>query len=113
MTPHRSARGRVAALALMVLSSGLAAGCTTSSKDTTVSCTVDSCTATFDRGVNATASILGVDVKLVAADGRNVTVDVAGTQLVVPVNGSQQAGGLSVTVEKVTDQQVVLKFSKV
>ncbi len=113
MTSHGSAHGRVVALVLMVLSSGLALGCTTSSKDTTVSCTVDSCTATFDRGVNATASILGVDVRLVAADGRNVTVDVAGKQLVVPVDGSQQAGGLSVAVEKVTDQQVVLKFSKV
>jgi hypothetical protein len=113
MTPHPSARGPVVALVLMVLSSGLAAGCTTSSKDTTVSCTVDSCTATFDRGVNATASILGVDVKLVAADGRNVTVDIAGKQLAVPVDGSQQAGGLSVAVEKITDQQVVLKFSKV
>jgi hypothetical protein len=113
MTLRRSALRLVAALVLMVLGTGLTAGCTTSNEDATVSCTVSSCTATFDRGVNATASVLGVDVKLVAVDEHNVTVDVAGNQLLVPVNGSQQAGGLVVAVDKVTDKQVVLKLSKV
>ncbi|MFG2041530.1 hypothetical protein [Dactylosporangium sp. NPDC048998] len=112
MTPQRSALRVVAALALVVFGAGLMAGCTSSTNGATVSCTVNSCTATFDRGVDASASVLGIDMKLVAVDGQTVTVDVAGNRVTVPVDGSQQADGLSVTVEKVTDQQVVLKVSK-
>jgi hypothetical protein len=37
---------------------------------------------------------------------------VAGTRVVVPVDGSQQVGGPSIAVDKVTDQQVVLQVGK-
>src|SRR5919197_6750168 len=103
MTPQRYAPRVVAMLALVILGTGLTAGCTTSANDATVSCAVSSCTVTFDRGADASASVLGVEVKLVGVDGQTVTVDVGGSRVEVPVNGSQEAGGLSVTVEKVTD----------
>ncbi len=102
----------VAALAAALLAGGLITGCSTSTDGAKVSCTLSACTATFDRGVDARASVLGIDMKLVAADANQVTVDVGGSQLVVPVGGSQQAGGLSVTVDRVTEQQVVLKVTK-
>src|SRR5215211_2802157 len=63
---HRTA-GLLAALAL-----GLAvlAGCGSEGVDT--SCSLSSCTLTFDRGVSANASVLGMDVKLIGAENGQV-----------------------------------------
>lgn len=98
----------VAALAL-----GLAVltGCSSEGADT--NCGIDQCTVTFDRGVDAQASVLGVDAKLVNAEDDKVTLEVAGEQLTLTV-GQQgtEVGGLNVTLESVTDSQVVVKIGR-
>lgn len=92
------------------LAAGLLGGCS-SGED--VSCTLNSCTVTLDRGVNAKASVLGVGVELVEVTKDQVIVDVGGSRVSVPNGGSQvQASGLSVKVDKLTDSQVVLAISR-
>ncbi|SCL54478.1 hypothetical protein GA0070603_1811 [Micromonospora chersina] len=107
-TPLRRAAGLFAGLALGV---ALLAGC--SSENASTDCGLDACTVTFDRGVEASATILGVEAKLVGAEGDQVTVEVAGEQLSLTV-GQQaaQAGGFSVTLDSVTDQQVVIRVAR-
>jgi len=83
------------------------AGCSSENVD----CTVNECTVTFDRGVDAEASVLGVDVKLVGVQGDQVTVDIEGTEVNVPVNGQTDAEGFNISVQEVTDSKVVLKIS--
>ena len=61
-----------AALGLALLS-----GCSSDNVD----CSLDACTVTLDRSVNASASVLGVEAKFVSADANTVTLDVAGEQL--------------------------------
>jgi hypothetical protein len=87
------------------------AGC--SSEGASTDCGIDQCTVTFDRGVNAKASILGVDARLVDVEGDKVTVEVAGEQLGLTA-GDQAAdvGGMLVTVESVTDQQAVIRIAR-
>jgi hypothetical protein len=108
MTFVRRGGGIAAGLALGV---ALLAGC--SSEGASTDCGIDQCTVTFDRGVEANASILGVDAKLIQAEGDQVTVEVAGEQLTLTV-GQQatEAGGMAVTLESVTDTQVVVKIGK-
>ncbi|MGC4869809.1 hypothetical protein ACLQ3B_30700 [Micromonospora sp. DT53] len=104
----RRAAGLVAGLAL-----GLAvlAGC--SSQGASTDCAVDACTVTFERGVDASTTILGVEAKLVGAEGDQVTVEVAGEQLTL-TTGQQaaEAGGFAVTLDSVTDQQVKIRVSR-
>ena len=67
----------------------------------------------MDRGVDASASVLGVDVTLKSVEGQQVTLDVAGNTVTVPVgaDGTANVGGLNVTVQSVTDDQVVLQIT--
>lgn len=117
---HRSVPGRrvrqhsvPGLVAALVLAVAVLTGCSASTEGADVDCSVNSCTATFDRGVNAEVSILGIDVKLVNATDDQVTVDVAGTEVVVPAGGgSQEAGGLAVRVREVTGDTVVLEISR-
>jgi hypothetical protein len=107
-------RRLAAAAAASVLAAILLAGC--GGDGSNVSCSLDtSCSVTFDRGVNAKASILGVDVELVGVQNDHVTVKVADQQVQVPVgdaNGSAEAGGVRIQVQEVTDTKVVMKVSK-
>ena len=77
------------------------------SEGASTDCGLDQCTVTFDRGVEGSVSVLGVDAKFIGADGDQVTVEVAGEQLSLTV-GQQAAevGGLAVSVDSVTDTQV-------
>jgi len=84
-------------------------GLTACSSDN-VDCTTNACTVTFDRGVDAESSVLGVDVKLVGVDNGVVKIEVGGTTVSVPVDGSAQAEGFDITVQKVTDEQVVVRI---
>ncbi|MEW2431708.1 hypothetical protein AB0877_27175 [Micromonospora sp. NPDC047644] len=106
--PVRRAAGLFAGLAL-----GLAvlAGC--SSQGASTDCALDACTVTFERGVDARTTILGVEAKLVGAEGDQVTVEVAGEQLTLTA-GQQaaEAGGFAVTLDSVTDQQVKVRVSR-
>ncbi|MEH1166088.1 hypothetical protein V6V47_11955 [Micromonospora sp. CPCC 205539] len=106
--PIRRTAGLFAGLAL-----GLAvlAGC--SSQGASTDCGLDACTVTFERGVEANATIFGVEAKLVGAQGDQVTVEVAGEQLTL-TTGQQatEAGGFAVTLDSVTDQQVKIRVSR-
>ncbi|MEU7751806.1 hypothetical protein AB0B57_14545 [Micromonospora sp. NPDC049101] len=108
LPPARRAAGLFAGLAL-----GLAvlAGC--SSQGASTDCGLDACTVTFERGVDASATILGVEAKLVGAEGDQVTVEVAGEQLTL-TTGQQaaEAGGFAVTLDSVTDQQVKIRVAR-
>jgi len=108
LTPARRAAGLLAALAL---GATLLAGC--SSEGASTDCGLDACTVTFDRGVEASASILGVDAKLIGADGDQVTIEVAGEQLSLTV-GQQatEVAGLSVTLDSVTDSEVKVRIAR-
>ncbi|MEU7610055.1 hypothetical protein [Micromonospora sp. NPDC049204] len=106
--PVRRVAGLFAGLAL-----GLAvlAGC--SSQGASTDCGLDACTVTFERGVDASATIFGIEAKLVGAEGDQVTVEVAGEQLTL-TTGQQaaEAGGFAVTLDSVTDQQVKIRVSR-
>ncbi|MEU7588059.1 hypothetical protein AB0A95_17380 [Micromonospora sp. NPDC049230] len=108
LPPARRAAGLFAGLAL-----GLAvlAGC--SSQGASTDCGLDACTVTFERGVEASTTILGVEAKLVGAEGDQVTVEVAGEQLSL-TTGQQaaEAGGFAVTLDSVTDQQVKIRVAR-
>ncbi|WKU05169.1 hypothetical protein [Micromonospora sp. HUAS LYJ1] len=107
-TSLRRTAGLLAGLALGV---AVLAGCSSDGADT--DCGLDACTVTFDRGVDARASILGVEAKLIGAQGDQVTVEVAGEQLSLTI-GQQatEVGGFAVTLDSVTDQQVQIRVSR-
>ncbi|MEV6771882.1 hypothetical protein AB0N05_24980 [Nocardia sp. NPDC051030] len=69
------------------------------------------CTVTFDRGVNAKASVLGVDAELMAVNGDTVTLKVAGREVSVPVGDTRPADGLKVSVQEITGDKVVVKLA--
>jgi hypothetical protein len=100
------------AAAALALGAALLGGCS-SSEGASTDCGLDQCTVTFDRGVEGTVSVLGVDAKLIGADGDQVTVEVAGEQLSLTV-GQQaaQVGGLAVSVESVTDTEVAIRIAR-
>ncbi|GEM35169.1 hypothetical protein AB0H58_02215 [Nocardia neocaledoniensis] len=85
-----------------------ASACSMSGDGYSSECTVSGCTVTFDRGVNAKASVLGIDAELVAVDGDMVTLKIGGQNVTVPVGQSQESNGTDVRVTEVTDQKVVV-----
>ncbi|WP_200209954.1 hypothetical protein [Micromonospora coerulea] len=108
LTPLRRAAGLLAGL---TLGAALLAGC--SSEGASTDCGLDACTVTFDRGVDASANIFGVEAKLIGAEGDQVTVEVAGEQL--SLTAGQQAtevGGFQVSLDSVTEQQVQIRVAR-
>ena len=107
-------RRRIAALALAaaLAGAGLLAGCRCDGSD--VDCILNSCTVTMDRGVDAQASVLGVDITLKGVANSQVTLDVEGNSVNIPTggNGSTEVGGLNITVQEVTGDKVVLQVTK-
>lgn len=102
-------RRKLAVLPFALLPLGALAACGGENSDT--SCGVNSCTVTFDRGVEASASILGVKAELVRVEGEMVTLKVAGQTVTVPVGDGEQAEGFNVSVQSVTQDKVVVKIS--
>src|SRR3954454_4007179 len=94
----------IVAVPLAALPLALAAGCSSDN----ASCNGTSCTITFDRGVDAKASILGVDAELVSVNGQNVTLKLAGQQLTIPLDTDQTSGNFNLHVSSVTKDQVVV-----
>ncbi|WP_067714663.1 hypothetical protein [Nocardia yamanashiensis] len=88
-----------------------AAACTAEGNGSKTECQVSGCTITFDRGVSAKATVLGVDAELVAVNGDTVTMKVGGQQVSVPVGNTQPADGMSVSVQEVTGDKVVVKVA--
>jgi hypothetical protein len=106
-------RRRIAALALTAALAGAGlAGCSSDGAD--VDCNLNSCTVTMDRGVDAQASVLGVDITLKGVANDQVTLDVEGNSVSIPTggNGSTQVGGLNITVQEVTGDKVVLQVTQ-
>lgn len=113
MIRRRLARHAAAlALTATLAGAGALAGCSSDGAD--VNCNLNSCTVTMDRGVDAQASVLGVDIKLSNVTNNQVTLDVEGNSVSVPINGSgsTQVGGLNVSVQSVTSDKVVLQVSQ-
>ncbi|NJC67569.1 hypothetical protein HC028_24140 [Planosporangium flavigriseum] len=95
----------------VLLGLALLTGCSSDSGST--DCSLDACTVTFNRGVGASAKVLGIEAKLLAADGDKVTIEVAGEQLSLTVGQpATQVGGLAVSLDKLTDSQVVVKIAR-
>ncbi|MFE7724085.1 hypothetical protein ACFU44_34245 [Nocardia rhizosphaerihabitans] len=104
-------RRLIALSAFALLLPFAASACTMTGHGTTSECTVSGCTVTFDRGVNAKASVLGIDAELVAVDGDVVTLSVGGQEVTVPVGQSQASNGMDVRVREVTQDKVVVVLS--
>jgi hypothetical protein len=102
-------RRLLAVAPLVLLPLGAVAAC--GGEGTTTDCSLNACTVTFDRGVDASASILGVKAELVGVQGDDVTLRIGGQQITVPVDGEQEAEGLNVSVQSVTKDNVVVKIS--
>lgn len=98
-----------AALSSALLGIALLSGCSSDN----VNCGVNQCTVTIDREVNASASVLGVEAKLVSADSDTVTLDVAGKQVTL-TKGQQsaQVAGLQVTLDSITGDTVSFQVSR-
>src|SRR3712207_1117388 len=73
------------------------------------SCGVDGCTVRFPRNGDASVSVLGIEARLVGVQGGRAELVVAGQSILVPVGGEAEAGGFTVGVEQVTDQEVVVR----
>ncbi|WP_412539666.1 hypothetical protein R8Z50_28045 [Longispora sp. K20-0274] len=104
-------RGNIAAalLALFLTVPALAACSSDGSK---TSCSLNSCTVTFDRGVEASTSILGVEVKFVGVSNGQATLSVAGQEVSMPVAQEKDVAGFKVTVQNVTDTEVVVQIER-
>lgn len=105
-----TSRRGLAAISLSLVLLGTVTAC--SSEGASTDCTLSACTVTFDRGVDASASVLGVKAELVSVQGDQVTLKVGGQQLTVPVNGQQQSDGFNVSVQSVTKDNVVIRISQ-
>lgn len=93
-----------AALGLAVL-----AGC--GGEGSATNCNLNSCTVTFDRGVDASVSVLGVDAKLVDVQNSQATLDIEGQKLTIPVGQDAQADGFNVSVQSITADNVVVRIA--
>lgn len=101
----------VVAALVATLAGGFTAGCSSDSGG--LNCSLSSCTVTLNRGVDAKASVFGVDVVLVNATDNQVTVSVAGNNINLATGGAQtQAAGLNIQLQSVTKDQVVLEITK-
>lgn len=99
------------ALAAALLSAALLAGC--SSEGAQTDCNLDACSVTFDRGVDAKASVLGVEAKLISSQGDQITVEVAGEQISLTVGqAATEIAGLRVSLESVNDTQAVVQIAR-
>lgn len=108
---HVPVRRLAGLLAGLALGAAVLAGC--GSENATTDCGLDSCTVTFNRGVDARASILGVEARLVGVDGDRVTIEVAGERLTLTV-GQQgtEIGGLYASIESADADQVVVRIGR-
>ena len=103
---RRTARLLVAAfLAAMAL-----VGC--GGEGTSTQCSLNSCTVTFQRGVDAHVQILGAELRLVDVTGDQATLEVAGQQVRLQVNQRTQVGGFELSLQQVTEQQVVVQITQ-
>jgi hypothetical protein len=101
---------RLASLfASVALGMAVLTGCSSDNVD----CSLDACTVTLDRTVDASASVLGVEAKFISADADTATLEVAGEQ--IQLTKGQQAvdvGGLLVSLESITDSTIGIEVAR-
>jgi hypothetical protein len=115
--------GNIAAAMLVVLlAAPTLAACSSGGAKT--SCDLSSCTITFPRNGDTKVSVLGFEVAYVGTSGEQspssdkspssekVTLKVAGQEVSAPIGQPIQVAGLNVTVESVTDSEVVVKVTR-
>lgn len=100
----------VGLLAAFMLGLATLAGCGSEGVDT--SCSLNACTLTFDRGVSAKASVLGMDVKLVGVENGQVDLEVAGQRVNLNRGQTERAGAFDVTLQKMTEDEVVVQVAR-
>lgn len=98
---------RSALAALVVLLAVTGCGGSGSNTD----CGLDGCTITFPRSGEAAVSVLGVEARLVGVDAGQASLAVGGQTVTVPVGGQTEVQGFLVTVESVTDTEVVVRVA--
>lgn len=87
----------------LLLSAALLAGCG-GGEGTDVDCNLQECTVTFQRGVDASASVFGLEAKLTEVQDGVVTLDIGGNTVTVPAGGEAEG----INVREVTDEHVVV-----
>ncbi|MEV0107743.1 AraC family transcriptional regulator [Nocardia sp. NPDC050799] len=110
-TVRMSVRRLIAALLLSAAASLGISACTTTGPGARSECEVSGCTVTFERGVQAKISVLGVDTELTSVQGDLVTLSVAGQPVTVPMGESGSVQGLNLTVQEVTQDTVVVRLA--
>ncbi|NUS42939.1 MAG: hypothetical protein HOQ24_04530 [Mycobacteriaceae bacterium] len=104
--------GRSLALSLFAVPALLGlTGCSADGPGTKSDCDLTGCTVTFDRGVDASVKVLGVEAKVVAVNGNTVTMKVGNQQVDVPVGETEPSNGMSVTVKELTNDKVTVKIA--
>lgn len=104
-------RHRTAGIAVTaVLATMTLAGC--GGEGSSTDCSLTQCTVTLDRSGDSTASILGIEVRLVGVSGDEATLDVAGRQLRLQVDQQAQIAGFQVSLQELTEQQAVVRVSQ-
>jgi hypothetical protein len=104
--PHRTAHLVLAGVLGLALLSGCGEGSDTD-------CGLDACTVTFDRGVDASASILGVEAKLIGTQADQVTLEIAGEQITLTMGqAATEVAGLQVSLDSVTDSKVSVRIAR-
>jgi hypothetical protein len=96
------ALARTAGLSLL-LSAAVLTGCSRG-EGADVNCNLQECTVTFQRGVDASASVFGVEAELTGVQDDVVTLNIGGNTVTVPVGGEAEG----INVREVTDEQVVV-----
>lgn len=74
-------------------------------------CDLTGCTVTFPRSGEAAVSVLGVEARLVGVDAGQASLEVGGQTVTVPVGEQTEVQGFLVTVESVTDAEVVVRVT--
>lgn len=106
-----SARRLFAVFAILFAATLGITACTVTGPGARSECEVSGCTVTFDRGVDAQISVLGVDVRLTGVQGDLVTLTVAGQEVTVPRGETGSAQGVDLTVQEVTQERVVVRLA--
>ncbi|WP_309138706.1 hypothetical protein [Nocardia cyriacigeorgica] len=104
-------RRLIAASMFATLTTFGAVACTMQGDGYTSECKVEGCVITFDRGVDAEASVLGLKVKVLKVEGNVVTLSVGGQEVTVPVGESGSTESNTVSVREVTEDKVVVDIS--
>ncbi|MBB5871358.1 hypothetical protein F4553_004737 [Allocatelliglobosispora scoriae] len=113
MIGHRLARTFSALmLALGLAGSVVLAGC--SGEGATATCDgTTSCTVTFERKADPTTiNILGLTISLQSATENSITLKVGDQEITLDKGASTSIAGLTVSVDEITDTQVIVKATR-